>query len=223
LFTPLSTLTVEFSPHHSSSLLPPCLGHRRPPPPVLFRPHLLHLDHRPSLRDLNVRFNASLEPFSGLPPMTLPRPSTPSWRATLGEPPTAFCLKSESPSPRATLSHFPADQRWSVGRISPVSRWRRGGGISPPPPCFPGWAETAVRAGPCRAGTPFRSRLAWQAATRPVQQAVRSWATSGPRGWSYLKFSFRSYFWYSIIQKYSKNCKERITTPIKVKPILLDS
>jgi hypothetical protein len=51
---------------------PPCLGHRRPPPPVLLRPHLLHPEHRPSPRDLNVHFNASLEPFSGLPPMTDP-------------------------------------------------------------------------------------------------------------------------------------------------------
>jgi hypothetical protein len=99
LFTPLPTLTVEFSPHRSSSPSPPCLGHSRPPPPILLRPHLLHPEHRPSPRDLNVHFNASLEPFSGLPLMTLPHPSTLSWRATLGEPPAAFCLKLEPPSP----------------------------------------------------------------------------------------------------------------------------
>jgi hypothetical protein len=78
---------------------PSCLSHRRSPPLVLLRPHLLHPEHRPSPRDLNVHFNATLDPFSGLPPTTLPRPSTPSWRATHGEPPAAFCLKSEPPSP----------------------------------------------------------------------------------------------------------------------------
>jgi hypothetical protein len=153
LFTPLPTLTVEFSPHRSSSPLPPCLSHRRPPPPVLLRPHLLHLEHRLSPRDLNVHFNASLEPFSGLPPPTLPRPSTPSWRATLGEPPAAFCLKSEPPSPGATLKPFPC-RPTTVGRPNftgepPTSR----GDFSSP--VFPRWAETAVRAGPCQAGTPF--------------------------------------------------------------------
>jgi hypothetical protein len=94
---------------------PPCLGHRRPPPPVLLRPHLLHPEHRPSPRDLNVHFNASLDPFSGLPPTTLHHPSMPSWRATLGEPPTAFCLKSEPPSPRATPGLFP-HRPTTVGR-----------------------------------------------------------------------------------------------------------
>jgi hypothetical protein len=71
------------------------LGHRRPPPSVLLRPHLLHSEHRPSPRDLNVHFNASLEPFSSLPLTTLPHPNMPSWRATPGEPPTTFCFKSE--------------------------------------------------------------------------------------------------------------------------------
>jgi hypothetical protein len=51
---------------------PPCLGHRRLPPPVLLRPHLLHLELRPSLMDLNVHFNASLDPFSGLPRRLFP-------------------------------------------------------------------------------------------------------------------------------------------------------
>jgi hypothetical protein len=95
---------------------PPCLSHHRPPPLVLLRPHLLHPEHRPSPRDLNVHFNASLDPFSGLPsPTTLPRPSTPSWRATLGEPPAAFCLKSEPPSPGATPGLFPR-RPTTVGR-----------------------------------------------------------------------------------------------------------
>jgi hypothetical protein len=51
---------------------PPCLGHRRLPPPVLLRPHLLHLEHRPSPMDLNVHFNARLDPFSGLPRRLFP-------------------------------------------------------------------------------------------------------------------------------------------------------
>jgi hypothetical protein len=160
LFTPLPTLIVEFSPHCSSSPSPPRLGHRRPPPPVLLRPHLLHPEHRPSFRDLNVHFNASLEPFSGLPPPTLPRPSTPSWRATLGEPPTAFCLKSEPPSPGATLKPFPrrpAMVGWLNFTGEPSAS---GGGGDFSSPVFPGWAETAMRAGPCRARTPFQSRPA---------------------------------------------------------------
>jgi hypothetical protein len=53
--------------------------------------------------------------------------------------------------------------------------------------------------------------------------AVRPWAASGPRGWIYLNFLFLNLFWYFIMQKYSKNCRKRITTPIKVKQILLDS
>jgi hypothetical protein len=32
-----------------------------------------------------------------------------------------------------------------------------------------------------------------------------------------------NYFWYSIMQKYSRNSRKGITTPIKVKHILLDS
>jgi hypothetical protein len=131
LFTPLPTLTVEFSPHRSSSPSPLRLGHRRPPPLVLFWPHLLHPEHHPSPRDLNVHFNASLEPFSGLPPTTLPRPSTPSWRASLDEPPTAFCLKSEPPSPGATLKLFPR-RPTTAARLNFTGEPPTLGGIFPP-------------------------------------------------------------------------------------------
>jgi hypothetical protein len=85
--------------HHSSSPSPPCLDHRRLLPPILLRPHLHHPEHLPSPWHLYVHFNARLKLFSGLPPTTPHRPSTPSWRVPLGEPPAAACLKSE---PRST-------------------------------------------------------------------------------------------------------------------------
>jgi hypothetical protein len=115
---------------------PSCLGNRRPPPPVLLRPHLLHPEHCPSPRDLNVHFNANLEPFSGLPPMTLPRPNTPSSRATLGEPPAAFCLKSEPPSPGATLKPF-SRRPTTAGRPNFTGEPPTSGGGGIFLPCFP--------------------------------------------------------------------------------------
>jgi hypothetical protein len=111
------------------------------PAPVLLRPHLLHPEHRPSQRDLNVHFNASLDPFFGLP-----CPSMPSWRATHGEPPAAFCLKSEPPSTGATPRLFPR-RPTTVGRPNftdepPASG---GGGISLP--CSLGWTGLPSRLG----------------------------------------------------------------------------
>jgi hypothetical protein len=94
--------------HRSSSPSPSCLSHRRPLPPVLLRPPLLHLEHLLSPWDLYVHFNARLELFSGLPPTTPHRPSTPSWRVPLGEPPAAVCLKSELRSTEAAPKPLPS-------------------------------------------------------------------------------------------------------------------
>jgi hypothetical protein len=140
--------------HRSSSSSPSGLGHHRPLPPVLLRPHLLHPEHLLSPWDLYVHFNARLELFSGLPPTTPYRPSTPSWRVPLGEPPAAVCLKSEPRSTGAAPKPLPCRPA-TAGRISPVSRRRRGGGQIFPPLFFPGWAKTAGWAVSSR--TPLRS------------------------------------------------------------------
>jgi hypothetical protein len=77
--------------------------------------------------------------------------------------------------------------RPSVGRISPASH-RHGGGI--PSPVFPGWAKTAKKAGPCRAGLCFRVGQLGRPPQGRSSGAVRPWAASGPRGRIYLNFSF---------------------------------
>jgi hypothetical protein len=70
--------------------------------------------------------------------VSLPPCKSPNWvPPLLGPVPRQFLLR---PRP-------------SAGRISPVSRWRQGGGN--PLPCFPRWAETAEEAGLCRTGLRF--------------------------------------------------------------------
>jgi hypothetical protein len=129
--------------HRSSSPSPPCLGHCRPLPPVLLRPHLLHPEHLSSPWDLYVYFNARLELFSGLPPTTPHRPSTPSWRVPLGEPPAAVCLKSEPRSTGAAPKPLPSRPAMAGRPNFAGEPPARGGGGIFPPLFFPGWAETA--------------------------------------------------------------------------------
>jgi hypothetical protein len=75
---------------HRRCLLPSLQPHHQCQPPSSTLWPGRH-DHqlRPSPRDLDVHFNASFDPFSGLPPMTIPHPSAPSWRLNLSESSTA--------------------------------------------------------------------------------------------------------------------------------------
>jgi hypothetical protein len=78
--------------------------------------------------------------------------------------------------------------RRQAGRISPASRRRRGGGDFPPlfSPCGPKQLRGLGHVG---------SELRFGVSRRKASPAVvRPWATSGPRGRIYLKFSFRIYF-----------------------------
>jgi hypothetical protein len=53
--------------------------------------------------------------------------------------------------------------------------------------------------------------------------AVRPWAASGPRGWIYLNFFLEFILVFHNAEIFQKNYRKRITTPMKVKQILLDS
>jgi hypothetical protein len=176
--------------HPSLSPSPPCLGHRRPLPLVLLRPHLLHPEHLSSPWDLYVHFNARLELFSGLPPTTPHRPSTPSWRVPLGEPPVVVCLKSEPRSTGAAPKPLPC-------RPATAEFHRRvvgvGGGGEFSLPCFsPGGLRQP--AGLCQAGLCCGvARLSRRPQGQP-SGAVRPWATSGPRGRILFKNSVSNLF-----------------------------
>jgi hypothetical protein len=80
----------ELTTSHRRHLLPSLWPHRRcRPPSSTLRPGRHDHQLRPSLRDLDVHFNASFDPFSSLPSMTIPRPSAPSWGLNLSESSTA--------------------------------------------------------------------------------------------------------------------------------------
>jgi hypothetical protein len=89
----------ELTTSHRRRLLPSLWPHRwcRPPSSTL-RPGQHDHQLRPSPRDLDIHFNASFNPFSGLPPMTIPRPSVPSRRLNLGESSTASNQLSTQPA-----------------------------------------------------------------------------------------------------------------------------
>jgi hypothetical protein len=123
----------ELTTSHRRHLLPSLWPHRRCWPPSSTLRTDRH-DHqlRPSPRDLDVHFNASFDPFSGLPPMTIPRPSAPSWRLNSVSLPPPHRLKSIVHPAGNLPKPPPPPVSLSAGRISPVSHRRQGGGRSPP-------------------------------------------------------------------------------------------
>jgi hypothetical protein len=136
----------ELTTSHRRRLLPSLRPHCRcRPPSSTLRPGQHYHQLRSSPGDLDVHFNASFDPFSGLPPTTIPRLIAPSWRLNLGESsttplPQINCPPSRQP-PRATPSTGLAVGRSNFTGEPPAS----GGGD--PLPCFPGWAEKAEEAG----------------------------------------------------------------------------
>jgi hypothetical protein len=169
LFTPLPTITVELSPLRSSSPSPPCLGYHRPQPLVLLRPHLLHPEHRRALGYLTGLFFLTDEHHSDPSLELFFPPRLPPPRAHPGALPSVQRPKLDSSFSRA-CSTVINSMAPTAGRPNFAGEPSASGGGGFSSLVFAVWAETAERAGPCRAGTPFWSRPAWQAATRLVQQ-----------------------------------------------------
>jgi hypothetical protein len=174
------------------------------------RPRLRLPVHHHALGYLTGLFFLTDEHHSDPSPELFFPPSSLPPRAHPGELPSVQRPKLGSSSSRACAtvinSLAPAVGRPDFIGEPPAS------GRKIPSPVFPGWAETAKKPGP-----------SWQATARPVQWRSSAGGRIRPKRPDLFKFQFSNLFWYSIMQKYSKNCRKRITTLIKVKQILLDS
>jgi hypothetical protein len=154
--------TPSSTPRASSQSSSPCcrllssavITSSAPAPTPHLRPHLCLPEHHRALGYLtDLSFLTNEHPSDHSPELSL-RPSSPPPRAHTGEPPSVQKPKLGSSSSRAcaTAISSPAP---AVGRSDFTGEPLASGGGGDPPPCFPGWAETAEEAGLCRTGLRF--------------------------------------------------------------------
>jgi hypothetical protein len=140
--TTFPTFTVELPPLHSSPPSPPSTA-ASSAPPAPSTPPVASPELEVALYPHQSRQPTPADHFTDVPlrPTAHRRRAT----ATVSLPPP-FALNRSHHRPGPLPGRFPADQRRSAGRISPVSHRRRGGGgISLP--CFLSWAEMPSRLG----------------------------------------------------------------------------